>query len=148
MIAQRFVEQNQNVTAKQPIVKFQDVDEIEVAVDVPETVMAADIRSADIVQMVAEFSGAPGLQFPVQIREVAQVADPTTQTFQIRVAMKAPPDVNLLPGHDGHGHRSPTAAPVSLAIGFSSRSPPFSRTPWGSKSRGSSARIKPSRAAR
>jgi RND family efflux transporter MFP subunit len=96
-IAQRFVEQRQNVRAKQPIVKFQDVDEIDVAVDVPETVMAS-LRAADIVQFVAEFSGAPGLQFPVHIREVAQRADPTTQTFQVRVAMRAPADVNLLPG--------------------------------------------------
>jgi RND family efflux transporter MFP subunit len=98
VIAQRFVEQGQNVRAKEPVVKFQDVDEIDVAVDVPESVMAADLRSADIVEMLAEFSGAPGLQFPVQIREVAQRADPTTQTFRIRTAMKVPPDVNLLPG--------------------------------------------------
>jgi membrane fusion protein, multidrug efflux system len=98
VIAQRFVELNQNIKAKEPVVKFQDVDEIDVIVDVPESVMAADLRSADIVQMLAEFSGAPGLQFPVHIKEVAQRADPTTQTFQVRVAMKSPPDVNLLPG--------------------------------------------------
>jgi membrane fusion protein, multidrug efflux system len=98
VIAQRFVEQNQNVQAKAPVVKFQDVDEIVVAVDVPEAVMAADIRSADIVETLAEFSGAPGLQFPVQIREVAQTADPTTQTFRIRYAMQAPTGVNVLPG--------------------------------------------------
>jgi RND family efflux transporter MFP subunit len=98
VIAQRFVEERQNVRAKEPIVKFQDVDEIDVVVDVPETVMVADIRSADILQLVAEFSGAPGLQFPVHIKEVAQRADPTTQTFSVRVAMKAPPDVKLLPG--------------------------------------------------
>jgi RND family efflux transporter MFP subunit len=98
VIAQRFVEQNQNVRAKQPIVKFQDVDEIEVGVDVPETVMAADLRSADIVQLLAEFSAAPGLQFPVHINEVAQRADPVTQTFRVRVGMKSPPDLNLLPG--------------------------------------------------
>jgi RND family efflux transporter MFP subunit len=97
VIAQRFVEQNQNIKAKEPIVKFQDVDEIDVAVDVPETVMAS-IRTADIVQILAEFSGAPGLQFPVHIKEVAQRADPTTQTFQVRVAMKAPTDVRILPG--------------------------------------------------
>ena len=90
VIAQRFVEENQNVTARQAIVKFQDVDEIDVAVDVPETVMASDLRSADIVKLLAEFSGAPGLQFPVEIREIAQRADPTTQTFRVRVAMKVP----------------------------------------------------------
>ena len=64
VIAQRFVQQDQNIRANEPVVKFQDVDEIEVAVDVPETVMAADLRSADIVQMVAEFNGAPGFNSP------------------------------------------------------------------------------------
>ena len=98
VIAQRFVEQGQNVRAKEPVVKFQDVDEIVIAVDVPETVMAADLRSADIVQMVAEFRAAPGLQFPVRIKEVAQRADPVTQTFLVRAAMKSPPDINVLPG--------------------------------------------------
>jgi RND family efflux transporter MFP subunit len=97
-IAQRFVEQGQNIKAKQPVVKFQDVDEIDVAVDVPESFMASDLRSADIVQILAEFSGAPGLEFPVQIREIAQRADPITQTFRLRAAMKSPPDLNLLPG--------------------------------------------------
>jgi RND family efflux transporter MFP subunit len=98
VIAQRFVEQGQNIQAKQPVVKFQDVDEIEILMDVPETFMVADLRSADIIEMLAEVSGAPGLQFPVHIKEVAQRADPTTQTFQVRVATKAPPNVNLLPG--------------------------------------------------
>src|SRR5262249_12846868 len=83
--------------ANEPVVKFKDMEEVVAAVDVPETVMAADIRSADIVELLAEFSGAPGLEFPVHITEVAQTADPTTQTFRVRVAMKAPPDINLLP---------------------------------------------------
>jgi RND family efflux transporter MFP subunit len=98
VIAQRFVERNQNVRAKEPVVKFQDAEELEVAVDVPETVMAADLRSADVVQLLAEFSATPGLQFPVRITEIAQRADRVTQTFRVRVAMKARPDLNLLPG--------------------------------------------------
>ncbi|MBX3437960.1 MAG: efflux RND transporter periplasmic adaptor subunit [Planctomycetaceae bacterium] len=98
VIAQRFVEEGQNVRAKDPIVRFQDVDEIEIAVDVPETVMASDIQRADIEQISAEISGAPGILFPVRIRELAQVADPTTQTFNVRVAMEAPENVRILPG--------------------------------------------------
>ncbi|MGL4549643.1 MAG: efflux RND transporter periplasmic adaptor subunit [Gemmataceae bacterium] len=98
VIAKRFIEPNQNVKAKQPVVRFQDVDEVEVAVDVPEVVMAAQLRSADIVRLVAEFGAAPGRDFPVHIKEVAQKADPVTQTFVVRVALKSPPDVNLLPG--------------------------------------------------
>lgn len=101
VIARRLVEEGQNIRAKEPVIQFQDVDEIDIAVDVPETVMIADIRSAEIVQMMAEFSGAPGLEFPVRVKEVAQVADPITQTFQIRVAMKSPPGMNVLPGMTG-----------------------------------------------
>ena len=52
VIARRFVEEGQNIRAKEPVVQFQDVDEIDIAVDVPETVMIADMRSADIVQMM------------------------------------------------------------------------------------------------
>ena len=98
VIGRRFVEERQNIRAKEPVVQFQDVDEVDIAVDVPETVMIADIRTADIVQMIATFSRAPGLEFPVRIKEFAQVADPVTQTFQVRVAMKSPPGMNVLPG--------------------------------------------------
>lgn len=98
VIAERFVEEGQNVRAKEPIVKFQDIDELEVVIDVPEAIMAANLRSADIVQLEAEFVGAPGLRFPVQVREIAQRADPTTQTFSVRAAMAAPPDQIILPG--------------------------------------------------
>jgi RND family efflux transporter MFP subunit len=97
-VAQRFVEENQTIIANKPVVTFQNVDEIDVVADVPEAAIAADVRSAAITQMVAEFSTAPGRQFPVRIKEVAQVADPTTQTFQVRVAMKAPRGVTVLPG--------------------------------------------------
>jgi multidrug efflux system membrane fusion protein len=98
VIAQRFIEQGQNVRAKDPIVRLQDVEELEIVVDVPETFMAAELSSADIVEMVAELSAAPGLRFPVQIREVSQVADPATQTFTIRTVMQAPEGIRLLPG--------------------------------------------------
>ncbi|MDX1946681.1 MAG: efflux RND transporter periplasmic adaptor subunit [Pirellulaceae bacterium] len=98
VIARRLVEANESVRAKQPIVQFQNVDEIDVIVDVPETVMAADLRSADIVRLVAEFSGAPGIQFPVRIKEIAQVADPATQTFPVRVGLESPTEARILPG--------------------------------------------------
>ncbi len=98
VIARRFVEVGHNVRAMEPIVRFQNVDEAEIAVDVPESVMTADIRRADILQMEAELSGVPGVRFPVRISETAMVADPTTQTFNVRVAMEAPPELQALPG--------------------------------------------------
>ena len=98
VIGRRFVEERQNISAQQPVVQFQDVDEVVIVVDVPESIMIADIRTADIVQIVATFSSAPGVGFPVHIREFAQVADPATQTFLVRVAMQSPPGMSVLPG--------------------------------------------------
>ncbi len=98
VIARRFVEQGQSIRAKQPVVKFQDVEEIEIAVDVPESVMASALRTADITGLTAEFSAAPGRSFPVQVREIAQRADTVTQTFNVRTTMQAPSDITLLPG--------------------------------------------------
>lgn len=98
VIAGRFVEEGQNVRSNDPVVRFQDVEEIEIVIDVPESVMVADIQRADIVEMLATLSGAPGLQFPVRIREISQVADPTTQTFQVRTVMQAPENLQALPG--------------------------------------------------
>ena len=98
VVAQRFVEENQTIVANKPVVTFQNTDEIDIVADLPEAAMAADIRSPAVVRMVAEFSAAPGKQFPVRIKEIAQVADPTTQTFPVRVAMKAPRNVLVLPG--------------------------------------------------
>lgn len=98
VIAQRFVEEGQNVSAQMPIVKFQDIDEVEIAVDVPETVMTANLQASDVLQMTAEFVGAPGISFPVRVTEMAQRADPTTQTFKVRAAMLQPEEIKVLPG--------------------------------------------------
>ncbi|HBS29981.1 MAG TPA: efflux RND transporter periplasmic adaptor subunit [Phycisphaerales bacterium] len=98
VISQVFVRQGQTIRVAEPTVRFQDVDEIDIAVDVPEAIMAGDVRSTGIDEMAAEFSVAPGRRFPVRVREIAQAADPITQTFLVRVAMQAPADLNVLPG--------------------------------------------------
>ncbi len=98
VVARRFVEQQQTIRAQEPIVVFQDTDEIFISVDMPETVMINEIQSANVKQAFATFDGAAGSEFPVHITETARSADPITQTFRVRFAMKVPPDINLLPG--------------------------------------------------
>ncbi|MFO0911639.1 MAG: efflux RND transporter periplasmic adaptor subunit [Pirellulales bacterium] len=98
VIAQRFVNEGQNIVPNDRVVQFQDLQEIEIATDIPESVMVGEIDTADIVQITAELSAAPGVEFPVRIREVGKVADPVTQTFNVRVAMPAPTDLRVLPG--------------------------------------------------
>jgi RND family efflux transporter MFP subunit len=98
IIAKRLVDEGQNVTASTPVVRFQNTGEIDIVADVPETFMATEMRSATILATAAEFSMVPGREFPVDIKETTQVADPKTQTFQLRVAMKPPSGFTTLPG--------------------------------------------------
>src|SRR5262245_45367990 len=96
-IAARLVNEGQQIVANTPVVKFQD-DEIDIVMDVPETFMATEMRKAANLHMVAQFSGAPGQEFPVEIKEATQVADPKTQTFQVRVTTRRPAGFKALPG--------------------------------------------------
>jgi len=98
VVAQRLVDEGQNIVPNSPVIRFQNADEIDIVVDVPEGFMAADSRGATIQQSVAEFSTLPGRQFPVHLKEVAQIADPKTQIFQARFAMKAAAGITALPG--------------------------------------------------
>src|SRR5215467_5685116 len=98
IIAQRLVNEGQPIAPNTPVVKFQDDDEVDVVMDVPEKFMANEIRQAAGLSMAAKFSGAPDLEFPVKLKEAAQAADPKTQTFQVRVAMKRPAGFTALPG--------------------------------------------------
>jgi membrane fusion protein, multidrug efflux system len=97
VIAQRLVNEGQPIAPSTPVVRFQNSD-IDVVMDVPETFMSTEMRNAEHLSMVAQFSSAPGLKFPVTLKEAAQVADPKTQTFQVRVGMKKPDGFKALPG--------------------------------------------------
>lgn len=98
IIAQRFVEEGQTMAAGKPVVRFQSVGEVDIVVDAPEAVMTSDLHAGNILRMFAEVLGVPGRQYPVRIKEVAQVADPATQTFPVRFAMSSPSGVTVLPG--------------------------------------------------
>jgi membrane fusion protein, multidrug efflux system len=98
VVAQRLVDVGQNIVANNPVIRFQNVHDIDIVADVPEGFIANDIRSSNIQQSIAELSTAPGRQFPVNIKEVSQIADPKTQIFEVRFAMKAPPGITALPG--------------------------------------------------
>jgi RND family efflux transporter MFP subunit len=98
IIAQRLVDEEQTITASSAVVKFQDGEEIDIVVDVPETFMPTQMRSGEIVKTMAEFSTAPGRRFPVRLKEATQVADPKTQTFQVRFAMTPVTGFTPLPG--------------------------------------------------
>jgi len=97
VVARRFMENFQDVQAKQPVLSLQDTRRLEIVVDAPENVVV--LRGDRVrARLVATFSALPGREFPVTVKEFATEADPVTQTYEYVLALPEIPDANVLPG--------------------------------------------------
>jgi len=106
VVAKRYLENHQEVQAKQPIVFFQDISSIEVLVDVPEN-QASEIRKGAMPDVVARFASAPGRAFPLTFKEFSTKVDPQTLTYQAVLVMPRPAGSNILPGMTATVDRKP-----------------------------------------
>ena len=97
LVAKKFVDNYQNVQAKENILSLQDVSHIEIVVNVPEGIMAV-AKQGNVKQTLAAFEAIPGRSFQVKMKEFGTEADRQTQTFPVTLTMPAPEDVNILPG--------------------------------------------------
>jgi RND family efflux transporter MFP subunit len=96
LIARRLVDNYQEVAVKQPILSLQNMTDIEVLVDVPESMMAP-IRATK-PRMYADFAADPSRHFELKVKETALLTDSLTQTFRVVLVMPAPTGIRILPG--------------------------------------------------
>jgi RND family efflux transporter MFP subunit len=104
-IARRHVENFEEVRRKQTVFTLQDVSELEIKVDVPETIMIQLRRAIEPGkvtrpkrEMYAVFNQIKDVKFPLTTKEVSTTADPNTRTFQATLKMEHPKNYNVLPG--------------------------------------------------
>jgi len=107
VVARRHVENFEQVLANQKIFTLQDVDVLEVKVDIPERLVRqlrprsaeeSHAEQAETARVVAYFTQNPAVLYPLELKEVATKADPSTQTFEVTFTMPAPGDITVLPG--------------------------------------------------
>ncbi|WP_299007189.1 efflux RND transporter periplasmic adaptor subunit [uncultured Shewanella sp.] len=102
-IARRFVDNFEEVAAKQAIFALQGVNSLDVVINIPESIVRS-LRASEVedrkryIAVYAEFDGQKAHRFPLQIKEIATKADPDTQTFQVRFTMPSPKAFTVLPG--------------------------------------------------
>jgi len=98
-VANRLVENFQDVQAKEPIISLQDIDELEILVDLPESHVIRGPRSTEQApKVVARFDAFPDKRYDLDIKEFSTQADPTTQAFRVVLSMVQPEDFQALPG--------------------------------------------------
>lgn len=97
IITKRLVDNYTVISAGTQVVRIQDMSEIQIDINVPETLFAKVTRQ-QVESMVAEFPSAPERSFPLQYREHETEPDPVAQTYRVTLAMPVPEDINILPG--------------------------------------------------
>jgi len=97
IVASRYVENYQNVRKDEPIVNLQNLSEIEILVNLPETLLNQARQGQSVVVQVS-FESLPGKSFTLSLKEVNTQPDPQTQTYAAKFVMRRPEDILLLPG--------------------------------------------------
>lgn len=99
VIARRSVENFEEIAAKQEIFALRDTRELEIRIDVPESIMRLVERGgAERAVITASFPLAGDTRYPLVIKEVSNRADANTQTFEVRFSMTSPESINVLSG--------------------------------------------------
>jgi len=106
-VARKLVELHENVMAKMPVMLFQDDQNLEIRVAIPERDLtgarrAGGKRSREEVDRALDphvvITSIPDRSFPAAIQEISAAADPMTRTFEAKLSFDAPKDVQILPG--------------------------------------------------
>ena len=110
VVVEKFVEQFEDIQAKQAVVRVLDNSSIEFTVQIPETLM----EHIDIVKTLGAFvvfDTYPGVEVPATIKEIGKEASKTTRTYPATLIMAQPDDFKILPGMAGKakGDKAATA---------------------------------------
>jgi RND family efflux transporter MFP subunit len=100
VVVETFVEQFEDVQAKQQIIRVLDNSSIEFTVQIPETLM----EHVDIVRELGAlvvFDTYPDAEVPARIKEIGKEASKTTRTYPVTLIMDQPEGFKILPGMAG-----------------------------------------------
>lgn len=97
IVATKYVDNFQEVQAKQPIIKYQDLSWVEIVINVPERLILMAGRASDI-ESSAVFDALPERKFKLTLTEFSTQSDPLTQTYAVTLKMPYPEGLSVLAG--------------------------------------------------
>jgi len=116
-VAETFVENFQDVKAKESILSLINANQVEIVIDVPENIVGRFRAVMLDSRFAARFDAAPGREFETRVNEVATQSDPRTQTFRVTFSLPQPEGVNVLPGMTANVRRyAPPGEYVEIVV--------------------------------
>jgi RND family efflux transporter MFP subunit len=98
IVANRFVENHEHITKKEPILSFQDISVTEVVIQVPERIIMRGGGAENLKKIQVFFDSEKNYIFDASFRESCACSDSITGTFDAVVVLKKRPEINVLPG--------------------------------------------------
>lgn len=100
-VTARYIENFQDVRAKEKIVRLLDTSRVQVVVNIPETLIS---RLPEVTELHVIFDAFPAVKIPAEIYEVGTEASMTTRTFPVTLIMDQPEGVEILAGMAGRAY--------------------------------------------
>lgn len=97
-VSETFVENFQNVVAKQPVLRLLDTSQIEMEVNVPEALIGL---APYVKEILVSFKTLPDVEIPAKIKEISNEASLTTRTYPVTIIMNQPERAQIKPGMAG-----------------------------------------------
>ncbi len=102
IIAAIYVENHEQVRAKEIVLRFLDTEEREMEINVPERFINLIFQEGKGLPFKIVIDAFPGQLFSAKVKEISTEASSTTQTYLVTLSMvNIPSDLSLLPGMTG-----------------------------------------------
>ncbi|MGC9551455.1 efflux RND transporter periplasmic adaptor subunit [Vibrio metoecus] len=95
IISEKVVENFAQIQANQVIMTLQDLNDLEVAIEIPHRVMIAGVRNT---RAIAELSAIPNQQFDLQLRTYSTQASSDSQTYSVVLGFENLKGFRVMPG--------------------------------------------------
>jgi RND family efflux transporter MFP subunit len=97
VVARTYVENFQDIQAKQPVLSLQDNSSLEVVVNIAETLLARS-ENVDDLEVYGWLDARPDVRIKAWLKEFATEADPKTQTYRYVLGLEDTEGLKILPG--------------------------------------------------